>query len=134
MPLHRPRPVRAACGALLALGLLACHEDVDTVSRTLPSGRQVDISHLSTRQGKTGLRLHYVYVSSQLDDMTAFAAEWAEVAEDAQRDAGKVDAVEVLLIAHRRGGSPLSRAFTLNEWVTLYRKQNGRWTAENPKR
>jgi hypothetical protein len=84
-------------------------------------------------QGKSGLRLGYVYVSRHFDDKTEFDAEWAEFVQDVQPEADKRNAVEVMVIGHRRGGSFLSRVFTENERVTLFTKRNGKWTAEKLK-
>ena len=125
---HRLRG--AVCGATLALGLLACRGEVETHSRTLSTGRQIDVSNMFAAQGKTGLRLGYVYLSRHFDDQAVFDAEWAEFVQYAQQEADERNAVELMMIGHRRGGSFLTRLVRENERVALFTKQNGRWTGE----
>jgi hypothetical protein len=101
-----------------------------------PSGRQIDVFRIFTQGGKNGLLLNYFYVSRHFGDKTQLDAEWAEVVQDAQQEADKRRAVEVMLIASRRGASVLSRliAENENERAAFFGKQNGAWTEIQPKR
>jgi hypothetical protein len=117
----------------VALGLVACGGEVETHSQTLPSGREIDVSKILGVYSKTGLRLSYTYVSKHFDDKTVFGAEWADFVQYVQQEADKRNAVEVMVISHRQGGSVLSRAFTENERVGRFTKQNGRWTEDKLK-
>jgi hypothetical protein len=86
-----------------------------------------------TQGGNNGLLLNYFYVSGHFGDQTEFDAEWAEVVQDAQQEANKRNAIEVMLIASRRGASVLSRLTTENERAAFFRKQDGAWIEIKPK-
>jgi hypothetical protein len=122
-----------ASGVLLALGLCACVGDDETHRRTLPSGREIDVSHMLGVHSESGLRLSYTYVSTHFDDKAVFDAEWTEFVQYVQREADEGNAVEFMVIAHRGGGSALSRLFTENERVSRFTKRTGQWTEDKLK-
>ena len=118
----------------VVLGLLAsgCGE-VDTEPRTLPSGRQVDIFRIFTTGTEPRVVLDYFYVSRYFDDKVEFEREWAEVVQDAQQEADRRNAVELMLIANRRGANILLRLFREDERGRLFRKQAGTWAEVRPR-
>jgi hypothetical protein len=119
-------------GALAAGG---CGGDVDTEPRTLSSGRRIDVFRIFTTGSEPRMVLHFFYITRHFDSKVDFDQEWAEVTQDAQQEADKRNAVELVLIGSRPGAGLLSLASRLvreHERGSFFRKRDGKWVEVTP--
>jgi len=93
---------RRAWPTLLLVGLLGCSNEVDTETRTLASGRQIEVFRIFSQEGPRGTMLNNFYFTHHLGDPPALEREWAEVLTDAQREAEQGKVREFILIASEK--------------------------------
>jgi hypothetical protein len=124
-------PIRAITNAIaavsLVLGFAGCSGEVDTEARTLRSGRQIDVFRVFTTDSSKGPMLHYFYITRHFREPAEFEREWSEVLDDAQAEADKRKASELMLVGSERDAWLIARLFREVERTRFFRKEQDHW-------
>jgi hypothetical protein len=122
------RPLtKIIAAALFSLIVAACSGEVDTEVRTLRSGRQIDVFRIFTTDSSRGLVLHYFYITRHFREPAEFEPEWSEVVDDAQAEADKRKASDLMLVGSERDAWLIARVFREVERTRFFRKEPDHW-------
>jgi len=114
-------------GLLFLVCCLGCGGDVDTQVRRLASGRQIEVFRVFPQEFPGGRTLNYFYFSENLSDRLKLEDEWKEVLSDAQQEAARAKAQQIILIANAKQHWFVSLISSRRSHSALYKLDGQTW-------